>query len=522
MPRPHLRTGLRGTLLLATIVPLALVAVVAIAAIQAFTRSLEEADATARSDRVVHTANLVIQDVIDAETGMRGYVIVRQTPFLDPYVRGTRDFATHTAELETLLAGRPAQLEQVHDVERTFDEWRSEIAEPVIAAIAAGAFEDASALLLAGAGKARTDRIRATLENLTTTERTGTEARAAATRADALGARRIAFWGTLLVILIGIGVAIAFTRRVARRVGTVAAAASRIAGGDLAARVPVTGADELTDLATAFNGMADRLEASFVGERQAVADLRRRTAEVEQANRELETFSYSVSHDLRAPLRSIDGFSQALLDDYSGVLDETGRGFLGRVRAATQRMGLLIDDLLRLSRMSRETMRPEPIDLSGMAAEIAGELQLADPGRSVKLEIEPEIRVVGDRRLLRVAMENLLCNAWKFTRGTPGARIDVREESGADGVEYVVSDNGAGFDMRFADKLFGPYQRLHGSEQFEGTGIGLATVQRIVHRHSGTITAVSELGRGATFRFTLHASADGQFAPGIGGLGTNG
>ncbi len=240
---------------------------------------------------------------------------------------------------------------------------------------------------------------------------------------------------------------------------------------------------------------------------QASKDLEDANRELEGANRELEAFSYSVSHDLRAPLRSIDGFSQILLDDYAERLDGEGRDYLGRVRAASEHMGHLIDDLLDLSRVSRGPLRRELVDLSAMAEGIIQQLRKAQPGREVEFAAEEGVAAYGDANLLAVALENLLGNAWKFTAGKTGARIEfgAQREAGPGLLApvYYVRDNGAGFEMEYSDKLFGAFQRLHSAEEFEGTGIGLATVARIVHRHGGRVWAEGEVGKGATFFFTL-------------------
>ncbi len=231
--------------------------------------------------------------------------------------------------------------------------------------------------------------------------------------------------------------------------------------------------------------------------------LQQRSDELAAANRELEAFSYSVSHDLRAPLRAIDGFSQALLEDCGERLDEVGHDYLRRVRAAAQRMATLIDDLLELSRVSRSRLQPAAVDLSRMAAEILADLQAHQPERRVAITIQPGLQAWGDPGLLRTALENLLGNAWKYTGRTAEARIEVGSESTQTDTVFHVRDNGAGFDMRYADKLFGAFQRLHHPSEFEGTGIGLATVQRIIHRHGGRIWAQSSPGEGASFFFTL-------------------
>ncbi len=228
-----------------------------------------------------------------------------------------------------------------------------------------------------------------------------------------------------------------------------------------------------------------------------------RTAQLEAANKELEAFSYSVSHDLRAPLRGIDGWSLALLEDYGQQLDRQAHEYLERVRSETQRMGMLIDDLLQLSRISRIDMDSQPVDLSEMAARIVARLQEGHQERNIQFTVDPGMRVCGDARLLEVALTNLLANAAKFT----GARADAQIACGRanESVEsiFYVRDNGVGFDMTYADKLFGAFQRFHKASEFPGTGVGLATVQRVIHRHGGRVWAESQPGQGATFYFTV-------------------
>jgi light-regulated signal transduction histidine kinase (bacteriophytochrome) len=226
--------------------------------------------------------------------------------------------------------------------------------------------------------------------------------------------------------------------------------------------------------------------------------------EIKTVNRELEAFSYSVSHDLRAPLRGIDGFSQALLEDCKDQLNETGQDYLRRIRSATQRMGQLIDDLLTLSRVTRSDMNKEEVDLSRIASRLCTEFQQADPTRTVDIAIAPNLIGPGDARLLQVVLDNLLNNAWKFTTKLPQAKIEFGAIVGENNLPvYFVRDNGVGFDMAFLEKLFRPFQRLHAMHEFPGNGIGLATVQRIIHRHGGRVWAEGSLGQGATFYFTL-------------------
>jgi signal transduction histidine kinase len=290
---------------------------------------------------------------------------------------------------------------------------------------------------------------------------------------------------------------------------------------DYSVRAPRVGSDELGVLTDAFNLMLGRIEeqnralrGSKAELEQRVADrtreleerneeLRRNAAELLAANTELDAFAYSVSHDLRAPLRSIDGFSQVLLEDYATRLDESGQDSLQRVRAASQRMAVLIDDLLKLARVTRAEMHTEPVDLSAMARDIVAELQRTAPERPVEFAIAPGLKVQGDSRLLRVVLDNLLRNSWKYTGNQPRPRIEFATAEDNGQRVFMVRDNGAGFDMKYADKLFGVFQRLHTSTEFEGTGVGLATVRRIITRHGGRIWAEGVVDRGATFYFTL-------------------
>ncbi|HEX8109603.1 MAG TPA: PAS domain S-box protein [Kofleriaceae bacterium] len=228
-----------------------------------------------------------------------------------------------------------------------------------------------------------------------------------------------------------------------------------------------------------------------------------RTAALEAANRDLEAFSYSVSHDLRTPLRAIDGFSQALLEDYQPQLDDTAQRYLQRIREGAQRMGELIDDLLALARVSRVSLNLVALDLSALARDIVAELRRRDPARATPVHIAPGLSARADARLLRIALENLLGNAWKYTARHPAAQIWV----GAEDSTFHVRDTGAGFDMTYAGKLFEPFQRLHGAKEYEGTGIGLAIVARIISHHGGRIWATGEIDKGATFFFTLGLAA---------------
>ena len=257
----------------------------------------------------------------------------------------------------------------------------------------------------------------------------------------------------------------------------------------------------------------ERLQGEIAERRRAEDDVRRlnlglkrHSAQIEAANKELEAFSYSVSHDLRAPLRSIDGFSRSLLEDCGEALGPGAKEDLHRIRRAVERMGLLIDDLLKLSRITRSDLSREAVDLSALAKGVVEDFRRREPERRVTLAIQEGLTAEGDPRLLRIALENLLGNAWKFTRKKPEARIEFSLAGRNGSQAFCVRDDGAGFDMAYADKLFTPFQRLHAAGDFEGTGIGLATVARVVQRHGGRMWAEGEVGRGAAFFFTLGGS----------------
>jgi signal transduction histidine kinase len=279
---------------------------------------------------------------------------------------------------------------------------------------------------------------------------------------------------------------------------------------DYSVRARPAGGDEIGVLVSTFNAMLDRIEGQNSDLEQARSELEKRvelrTRELAASNKELEAFSYSVSHDLRAPLRAIDGFSKALLDHSVANLDEKGRHYLQRVRAGTRRMSDLIDDMLGLARISRKDLARQRIDLSAIAGRVAAELAGRHSGHPVQVVVEPGLTATGDSGLVEVLLENLMGNAWKFSSRKEDPRVQVGRMNG-EGRVFYVRDNGAGFDMAYADKLFGAFQRLHSDSEFEGTGIGLATVQRIVNRHGGRVWAEGEPGKGASFYFTLEGEA---------------
>ena len=264
----------------------------------------------------------------------------------------------------------------------------------------------------------------------------------------------------------------------------------------------------LHDAQRAVLNILDDLAGEVDEHKQAQMSLLQSNAELEMANHELGAFSYSVAHDLRAPLRAIDGFGQRLLDSCRDKLDSTALHYLDRICAGSQIMAQLIDDLLSLSRVSRTELSFQPVGLSALARAIADELRRSEPGRTVAWSIAGDATVTGDERLIEIALRNLLGNAWKFSAKRDQARIEFGVTQQEGDTVFFVRDNGAGFDMAYADKLFAPFQRLHGTAEFPGTGIGLATVLRIIQRHRGRVWAQAAVDQGATFYFTLGKGAE--------------
>ncbi len=329
-----------------------------------------------------------------------------------------------------------------------------------------------------------------------------TEAFTAAMKAHTQ-ARRIRLCINILCLSIVLLLSVSLSRGIFRSVKDLAIGFSRFGRGDFSHPIVVKSGDEFGSVAARANQMAAQID-DLLKEKQAHEErLKSANTSLALINKELEAFSYSVAHDLRAPLRSMIGFSNVLLEDYSSLLPQEGKDSLQRVVASAQKMSGLIDGLLSLSRLTRKEIRKESVDLSTVAHGVMIDLQKSNPDRAITMGIEKEIVAEGDTQLLQVVLTNLLGNAWKFSSKKPDARIEFGKSNQNGHATYFVRDNGAGFDMKYADKLFGTFQRLHATNEFEGTGIGLATVQRIVHRHGGEIWAVSEPNKGATFYFTL-------------------
>jgi light-regulated signal transduction histidine kinase (bacteriophytochrome)/HAMP domain-containing protein len=327
------------------------------------------------------------------------------------------------------------------------------------------------------------------------------DAAAAASLLDAASAARFG----LLMALFGVMVAavIVITATVARPIKALEGALAAFMAQHREVRAPVFEDDEIGELAIGFNKLAAENAALQEGlERRVV----QRTSELAAVNEELESFAYAVSHDLRAPLRTVEGFTRSIMSDKENILSEASKSDFDRVQGAATRMGQLIDDLLVLSRLTRQDLRRERVDVSSLAHEVVSELRILEPDRVVDVQIQKDIFANADVRLIRVLLSNLLGNAWKFTRKTAKASIEVGTEIRDGNTAYVIRDNGAGFDPTRVDKLFVPFQRLHSMRDFEGNGIGLATAHRVLQRHGGRIWATGEVDHGAMFTFTLPAA----------------
>ena len=336
------------------------------------------------------------------------------------------------------------------------------------------------------------------------------------TAEDAARVHRIVFLtiggGFLTIIVVGGLLMSLLSHRLLARILGLRAVIQEIGGGNLDAEIPATARDEMGDVFRELDqmrmsllrslGELGRVNLELIAAKADLVDrVAERTAGLEAANKELESFTYAVSHDLRAPLRTISGFSQAVLEDYGPQIDEEGKTMLMRVHRATGQMSQLIDDLLKISRIDATPPVCTDVNLSEMVRGIAETLRERTPEREVRLTIEPDIHAGCDGRLVAIILTNLFENAWKFTANTPGAAIEFGQEQDGGRHTYFVRDNGAGFEMAYSDKLFQPFQRLHSTDEFPGTGIGLATVARIIRAHGGKIWAQSEPGKGAKFSF---------------------
>ena len=496
----------RARLMLAALGPAVILLASAWFVYGALETSIRANDDVVRSRETVTALNFLLRVTVDQESGSRGYVISGDRAFLEPYEHGQAQFPVVIADVSALTGGDPVQRARLLEIDALHARWQRDVGGRAIAAIEAGNPQVAVDIARSGLGPMLVNQIRRLANEMEQTALTTLEARRATRDEAYLAAQGLVVGAPLLAAILSVVVNLVLAHQAVSAVRRVRTAATALAAGDLARRATVGSNDEVGALADAFNAMAERLEALAAIEGRASTSLRDQATRLEEANTELETFSYSVSHDLRAPLRTIDGFGQILLEDHAERLDDEGRRLLARMRSASQRMGTIIDDLLELSRVHRAVVERQAVDLGAVARVVAERLRKAEPDRrDVTIEIADDLVTEADPGLARIVLDNLMSNAWKFTVGTdPGT---IRLERAGPGV-FRVADNGAGFDMAYSEKLFQPFQRLHHVEDFPGTGIGLATVQRILRRHGGSARASGLPGAGATVWFSFdHALA---------------
>jgi signal transduction histidine kinase len=429
--------------------------------------------------QVIAQVEIILGSAKDAETGERGYLITGEPSFLEPYNNAVRDLPVELDNFQQLTSDNHSQQDRVANM-RSHMAIRNQLLHDAIEIRRGGSMLAQAALSVTGQGKVEMDAMRGIAKDMQSEEYRLLAGRLAeAHRADISTRVTIALATALDVVLLIVMSRFLYRERELRRATELQAAELRVKNDQISA------------------------SSAQIRELNQTLDLRvkQRTAELEAINRELEAFSYSVSHDLRAPLRTVDGFSLALEEDYSAAVGDTGKDFIRRIRSGVQRMGQLIDALLQLSRITRAEVESTEFDLSAVANSVAVTLEQENPGRVIEFRIEPDLTATGDPRLIRIALENLFGNSVKFTSRRPEAMIEFGWDPAQ--AAYYLRDNGAGFDMTYADRLFSAFHRLHGDKDFKGSGIGLATVSRIVHRHHGKIWAHSEVDRGATFFFSL-------------------
>jgi signal transduction histidine kinase len=483
----------KGLLLIAAPVCFQLILLGCLAAIE----NAREADrrAEVRSKEILASSYRLQALMVDVETGTRGYLLTEERRFLEPSLAA---FERIPIELRR-LAGLAAD-----DRERAAVT-RLERAAAVVVAyhedlrqrVAGGRYGEALAMTRAGRGKAVRDAFRGEMNRFLAAEESLEEARAAAAMGWSHRIVQALAVGAVATTVLTLVLVTSFGRDIAARFRVLVENTARFERGQpLHAARP--GTDEIAEVDRHFHAMA-----------AAVTKGRR---ELEAANQELESFSYSVSHDLRAPLRAINGYAQMLEEDYAAVLDADGRRYLGTIRAEAHRMGALIDDLLSFSRLGRGQLRMQPVDLAVLARSVFREIEAAAPGRSMRLECGELPLAVGDESMIRQVLVNLLTNAVKFSAPRPEIVVEIGAEAGTEVHRYWVRDHGVGFDPRYTDKLFGVFQRLHDSSEFEGTGVGLAIVQRVVERHGGRVRAEGAVNQGACFHFTLPAAGTARRA----------
>jgi signal transduction histidine kinase len=429
--------------------------------------------------QVIYQVERIMGSAKDAETGTRGFIITGDDSYLQPYQAALSGIPTEFDRFQFLTRDNPNQQRRIGEM-RAVTEQRLSMLREAIDLKRVGSAETVHSFILNGTGKAEMDNLRRIADDAEQEERQLLAVRTARAESDSKHARYTVGIASLIDFIL---IVLMFRYISHER-------SLRFASEIAAERLALSRA-ELEKSAEEIRALNATLEER----------VQLRTAELEATNRELEAFSYSVSHDLRAPLRTIDGFSLALEEDYAEAVDNTGRDYIRRVRNGVQRMGQLIDALLQLSRITRAEITRETFNFSELATAVSSVLIEENPGRNITFNVEPGLTVDGDPKLLQVALENLFGNAVKFSSKKPGTVIDFGWDKEKNA--WFVRDDGAGFDMAYASKLFNAFNRLHGDKDFTGSGIGLATVARVVRRHHGDIWAESVVDHGATFWFTL-------------------
>ncbi|HEV2112727.1 MAG TPA: CHASE3 domain-containing protein, partial [Terriglobales bacterium] len=465
---------------------------------------------TAHTREVELESQRLLTALVDGETADLGYVITHDPSFLVPYERAEQVIPEATQNLLSLVRDNPAQTARMHEIAR-LDEQKLGIMRSIYGMDLRPDQPSSASLEIIRQGKATMDTLRARLAEFIEQEQRLLELRTVRLEEQRRYTTAVLWVGLGMGLCGGFLSAYLLSFGVSRRLALVQQNAVRLAQ-ESPLMPPVGGRDEIGQLENELHRSSALVERRTAQIRAALEEIEQRRAELERANAELEAFSYSVSHDLRSPLRHIDGYSNILLEDFASVLPAEAQGLLSRIREGTGRMGRLIDELLNLGRIGRKPLRLEITGLNSLVEEVRNDLATETAGRQVEWRIAQLPFIECDAALMKQVFLNLLSNALKYSRPRAPAVITVGQKEIDGGTALFVRDNGVGFNPQYAGKLFGVFQRLHRTEDFEGTGVGLATVARILQRHGGRIWAEAELDRGATFYFTVspRMGDDGQ------------
>lgn len=453
-------------ILKAIFLPILLSMIICFLFVLQFNKVIEENNSVRSSDKVLSLTTETLKNIIDSETGLRGYLLTGDNTFLDPWNKSVTKISPMLLELTALVKNRPQENYELDIISKLFLEWQEKGLFDVENRKKQNLKIEEYTIV---SRKALMDQIRQRLDSMIKREQSIRDIKW-------IESEKIARNSLINIIILGI-----------------------ILGAILA----FLSYSQLKQLSNSYNQVLNSLKFTTDHLEETVAA---RTTDLAATNKELEAFSYSVSHDLRSPLRGIDGFSQILMDEYGNKLDGEALKYLKFIRSGVQRMGLLIDDLINLSRLTRAEFKPQEVDISLLAREVMRELKAEnkiDSSKKIEFKNFDSQIITGDPGLLRVALTNLLSNAWKYSTPKEVVKIELGKINKEGKDVFFIKDNGVGFDMKFYEKLFQPFQRLHPNDEFVGTGIGLATVSRIIRRHGGSIWAQSEPGVGSTFFFTL-------------------